>query len=94
MPRLSLDVKERTTKCVVFLKIPVSKHREADCIKKEDEDVLNMLSPGDKLIPILVARMEENFEKTIGKEELANFLINTLLWYVSSHSIAREHHSK
>ena len=40
---------------------------------KEDEDVINLLTTGVKLIPNLVTKGEENFKKTFGTKKFDKF---------------------
>ena len=68
----ALDVKERTTECIVFRRTQrVSKSQRtrigrliAVCVLKEDGNMINLLSPEVTFIPNLVTRVEENFMRT------------------------------
>ena len=64
--------------------IPMRKHRETDCGPrlKEDDDMMNLLSPRVKLIPNLVTRVEEDLKKTLGDQDLTNFPLNTATWCI------------
>ena len=88
LERLPLDVKESTTECIVFrrtqrcLQIPGDKHRETRSSPTllEDDEIKNMLSPGLKLSPNLVTRVEQNIKRKFGKLDLKDFPIKIATW--------------
>ena len=72
MPRLHLHATSSI--------ISMSRHRETDWQSKEDVDMTYLLSPGVKLLPNWVTRIEENLMKTFGKLNLTHFQVNTATW--------------
>ena len=69
--------------------IPMPRQRETDCSLKEDDDMTNLLSPGVKLLPNLVTRIEESLKKTFGKLKLINFSVNTATWCIFARDCMR-----